>query len=52
MMIVKLYYLLQFSYWLQQALVMIAGLEKKRDDYIELILHVCHFRTSHVVRHS
>lgn len=38
--IVKAYYLLQFSYWLQQALVMLAGLEKKRDDYIELILHV------------
>lgn len=25
---------------LQQALVMVAGLEKPRDDYIELILHV------------
>lgn len=38
--IVKVYYLLQFSYWLQQALVMIAQLEAPRDDYVELILHV------------
>lgn len=40
MPILKTYYLLQFSYWLQQALVMVAGLEKKREDYVELILHV------------
>lgn len=38
--LVKVYYLLQFSYWLQQALVMIAQLEAPRDDYVELILHV------------
>lgn len=38
--LVKTYYLLQFSYWLQQAIVMIAGLEAPRDDYVELILHV------------
>ncbi|KAL8278089.1 hypothetical protein RQP46_009549 [Phenoliferia psychrophenolica] len=37
--VVKTYYLTQFAYWLQQALVMIAGLEKPRDDYIELIIH-------------
>ncbi|KAI5476781.1 hypothetical protein MNV49_007296 [Pseudohyphozyma bogoriensis] len=36
---VKTYYLTQFAYWLQQALVMIAGLEKPRDDYVELVIH-------------
>ncbi|KAM0747143.1 LAG1-domain-containing protein [Meredithblackwellia eburnea MCA 4105] len=36
---VKVYYLTQFAYWLQQALVMIAGLEKPRDDYVELVIH-------------
>lgn len=35
----KLYYLLQFSYWLQQALVMLLKLEKPRKDYYELIAH-------------
>ncbi|KAN0065711.1 sphingosine N-acyltransferase lag1 [Thecaphora frezii] len=35
----KLYYLLQFSYWLQQALVMLLRLEKPRKDYYELIAH-------------
>ncbi|SGY89491.1 BQ5605_C039g11752 [Microbotryum silenes-dioicae] len=32
---------LKLAYWCQQALVMIAGLEKPRDDYVELILHHC-----------
>lgn len=36
----KFYYLLQASYWLQQALVMFAGLERPRKDYYELIAHV------------
>ena len=35
----KTYYLLQFSYWLQQALVMLLKLEKPRKDYYELIAH-------------
>ncbi|SOV08951.1 related to longevity-assurance protein LAG1 [Ustilago sp. UG-2017a] len=35
----KLYYLLQFSFWLQQALVMLLRLEKPRKDYYELIAH-------------
>lgn len=35
----KLYYLLQFSYWLQQALVMLLRLEKPRKDYYELVAH-------------
>ncbi|SPO36000.1 related to longevity-assurance protein LAG1 [Pseudozyma flocculosa] len=35
----KLYYLLQFAYWLQQALVMLLRLEKPRKDYYELIAH-------------
>ena len=35
----KSYYLLQFSYWLQQALVMVLKLEKPRKDYYELIAH-------------
>lgn len=36
----KTYYLLQASYWLQQALVMLLGLEAPRKDYYELIAHV------------
>ncbi|CEH17500.1 Protein transporter of the TRAM (translocating chain-associating membrane) superfamily [Ceraceosorus bombacis] len=35
----KAYYLLQLSYWLQQALVMILRLEAPRKDYYELIVH-------------
>ena len=35
----KYYYLLQFSYWLQQALVMLIKLEKPRKDYYELVAH-------------
>lgn len=36
----KLYYLLEFSYWLQQMLVLVLRLEKPRSDYYELIVHV------------
>jgi len=35
----KCYYLLQFSYWLQQLLVLILRLEKPRKDYAELVFH-------------
>ena len=35
----KLYYLLQASYWLQQASVMLLGLERPRKDYYELVAH-------------
>ncbi|KAJ7923137.1 TLC domain-containing protein [Mycena leptocephala] len=33
------YYLSQIAYWLQQALVLILGLEKRRSDYWEFVLH-------------
>lgn len=36
----KAYYLLQFSYWLQQLLVMVLGVEAPRSDYYELVAHV------------
>ncbi|KAL8847439.1 MAG: hypothetical protein Q9221_007508 [Calogaya cf. arnoldii] len=35
----KAYYLLQASYWAQQALVLCLGLEKPRRDYKELVVH-------------
>jgi acyl-CoA-dependent ceramide synthase len=35
----KSYYLLQASYWAQQMLVMVAGLEKPRKDFKELAAH-------------
>jgi len=35
----KKYYLLQFSYWLQQFLVLALRLEKPRSDYLELVIH-------------
>ncbi|KAF9534225.1 TLC domain-containing protein [Crepidotus variabilis] len=35
----KRYYLMQFSYWLQQLLVMVLGLEKPRKDFHELVAH-------------
>ncbi|KDN47739.1 LAG1-domain-containing protein [Tilletiaria anomala UBC 951] len=35
----KYYYLLQLSYWLQQAFVMLLRLEKPRKDYYELVAH-------------
>ncbi|EDR12888.1 uncharacterized protein LACBIDRAFT_246245 [Laccaria bicolor S238N-H82] len=39
----KRYYLMQFSYWCQQLLVLLLGLEKPRKDYSELVAH--HFVT-------
>ncbi|KAF8913991.1 TLC domain-containing protein [Gymnopilus junonius] len=35
----KRYYLMQFSYWLQQLIVLVLGLEKPRKDYMELVAH-------------
>jgi acyl-CoA-dependent ceramide synthase len=35
----KAYYLLQASYWAQQAIVLLLGLEKPRKDYKELVAH-------------
>ncbi|GAA5985016.1 hypothetical protein JCM10908_002489 [Rhodotorula pacifica] len=35
----KSYYLLQFSYWLQQMLILVMGLEKPRSDFTELVIH-------------
>ncbi|KAI5367863.1 Putative TRAM1-like protein [Septoria linicola] len=37
--IFKAYYLLQASYWAQQSLVLVLGLEKPRKDFKELVLH-------------
>jgi len=38
---VKSYYLLQFSYWLQQMLLLTLRIEKPRSDFIELCIHHC-----------
>lgn len=38
--IMKAYYLLQFAYWLQQMLILIAKVEKPRKDFKELVAHV------------
>ncbi|KAJ7368394.1 longevity assurance proteins LAG1/LAC1 [Mycena albidolilacea] len=35
----KRYYLMQMSYWLQQLIVLVLGLEKPRKDYYELVAH-------------
>jgi very-long-chain ceramide synthase len=35
----KNYYLMQFSYWLQQLLVLALRLEKPRKDFVELVIH-------------
>lgn len=35
----KAYYLLQFSYWLQQMLVISFRIEKPRSDFVELVIH-------------
>jgi len=35
----KAYYLLQWSYWLQQAIVLLMLLEKPRKDFKELVIH-------------
>lgn len=37
---IKIYYLLQFSYWLQQMLVLVLKIEKPRPDFVELCIHV------------
>ncbi|BGP13495.1 hypothetical protein JCM10213_000697 [Rhodosporidiobolus nylandii] len=37
--VLKSYYLLQFSYWLQQMIVLVMGLEKPRSDFKELVIH-------------
>ncbi|KAG6911187.1 hypothetical protein DXG01_003054 [Tephrocybe rancida] len=39
----KRYYLMQMSYWCQQLIVLVLGLEKPRKDYKELVAH--HFVT-------
>ncbi|EIW67325.1 hypothetical protein M231_02532 [Tremella mesenterica] len=35
----KLYYLMQAAYWLQQSMIMVLKVEKPRKDYYELIAH-------------
>ncbi|KAK7470546.1 sphingosine N-acyltransferase lag1 [Stygiomarasmius scandens] len=35
----KRYYLMQMSYWIQQLLVLVLGLEKPRKDYAEYVVH-------------
>ena len=35
----KRYYLMQISYWCQQMLILVLGLEKPRKDYWELVAH-------------
>lgn len=35
----KFYYLFEAAYWAQQALVMVLGLEKRRKDFRELVVH-------------
>ncbi|KIM33290.1 hypothetical protein M408DRAFT_326064 [Serendipita vermifera MAFF 305830] len=35
----KLYYLLQTAYWLQQFLLLLMGVEKRRRDFYELVAH-------------
>jgi hypothetical protein len=39
----KRYYIMHLSYWLQQLIVLLMGLEKPRKDYRELVVH--HFVT-------
>ena len=39
----KRYYIMQLSYWCQQLIVLLLGLEKPRKDYMELVAH--HFVT-------
>lgn len=36
----KVYYLLQASYWLQQTIILAAKIEKPRKDFKELVAHV------------
>ncbi|KAH7021950.1 sphingosine N-acyltransferase lac1 [Ilyonectria destructans] len=35
----KFYYLFQTAYWAQQAIVLVLGMEKRRKDFKELVLH-------------
>ena len=37
--LLKRYYLMQLSYWIQQLIVLVLGLEKPRKDYYELVAH-------------
>ncbi|KAH8169713.1 TLC domain-containing protein [Sarocladium implicatum] len=37
--VVKFYYLFQAAYWLQQAIVLVLGMEKPRKDFKELVSH-------------
>ena len=41
--VLKRYYLMQFSYWIQQLIILGLGLEKPRKDFKELVAH--HFVT-------
>lgn len=36
----KVYYLLQASYWVQQSILLAARIEKPRKDFKELVAHV------------
>ncbi|KAJ9098114.1 hypothetical protein QFC21_004443 [Naganishia friedmannii] len=38
--LLKAYYLLQFSYWLQQTIILAARVEKPRKDFKELVAHL------------
>lgn len=38
--LLKVYYLLQFAYWLQQTIILAARVEKPRNDFRELVIHV------------
>lgn len=42
----KLFYLLQASYWLQQTIILAAKIEKPRKDFKELVAHVCLLRSA------
>jgi len=46
----KSYYLIQFSYWFQQLLVLALRLEKPRKDFYELVGH--HFVTLWLIGYS
>jgi len=35
----KWYYLIQFAFWLQQLLLVILGIEKRRKDFLEYMIH-------------
>lgn len=46
----KSYYLLQFSYWLQQFIILVLRLEKPRKDFTELVIH--HIVTLWLIRYA